>query len=213
MIRAEFDPKRITAGLDEEFSALSKRVRLATEKTGREVLLTPLREMTREAFNSRKLPTSWRGKTFPDGGEETLSPAFFAHSAAPKIISAFEMGVEIAARNRRFLAVPTVESGVNIRHFRRGALTPEKWERENGVVLRFAPTSYGGVLIADEQRFRGKKRKGKATRVWTAKRQKPQVMFILLRRVRLRKRLDIAGIADRAGASYKIAYERAANAS
>ncbi len=211
MITVEIDKGAISAALEEERVALAKRVRLATNQAGRDLLIDPLRAMTREALNSAKLPTTWRGNIFPKEERHTLTPAFFAFSKAPLIMQAFENGAEIKARSGKYLAIPTIEAGRNARHGSRGRLTPEKWVKENKVALIFRPTSYGGVLIAELQRFRTGKRKGKKTRSVVARRDKPQVMFILLKQVRLRKRLDLQGLADRAGATYRATYERAAN--
>lgn len=208
MLKADVDATQIGRALDQEFSALSKRVRLATEKTGREKLVAPLRDMTRGALNSRKLPTTWRAKVYPDASEETISPAFFVSSKAPKIIAAFQDGATIRANRSKYLAIPTAQSGRERRHFLKGALTPAKWEAENRVKLRFQATRYGGVLIADTQA--GKRRRGRDAQAM--RREKSIVVFVLIKQVRLAKRLDIARIAEEAGASYKIAYEKAANA-
>lgn len=211
MISVEFDKDAISRALEDERVALAKRVRLATDKAGRDLLVDPLRAMTREALNSRKLPTTWRARLYPEEARHTLTPAFFAFSKAPQIMQAFENGAEIKAHNRRFLAIPTIEAGRNARHLSRGRLTPEKWVKENRVALIFKPTSYGGVLVAELQRFRTGKRKGKKSRSFVVRRERPAVIFILLKQVRLRKRLDLAGLAARAGAKYSAVYERAAN--
>lgn len=210
-VTVNVDKGAVDHALSEEFRALSHRVRLATERAGRDILLKPLREMTRHALNSKKLPTTWRGALYPKGATPTLSPAFYAYSKAPTIMQTFEKGVTIAAQHGKFLAIPTIETGRETRHFRRKKLTPEQWVKENRVALVFRPTSYGGVLVAELERFRTKKRKGQKTRSFVVRRQKPVVMFILLKQVRLRKRLDLAGLATRAGASYRAIYQAAAN--
>lgn len=216
MIRADIDPAAVQRAVDAEFAALSRRVRLATEKTGREAVLLPLRRMTAQALRSRKLPTAWRGVVFPKGEEETVGPAYFAYTESPKIIAAFETGAEISPIKGKFLAIPTIAAGRNMRAFKsrsgfrtKAALTPAQWEKENGVKLRFVPAAFGGLLIADEQSFRSKRRK--QWRAFTAKRPGEKVMFILVRRVRLAKRLDVASIAETAGAAYRISYQSAAN--
>ena len=84
LLSATFDKAQIGRALDDEVRALSRRMRTATEKAGREMLLDPLRQATRDALNSRKLPTTWRAAVYPKDDAITLSPAFFVYSKAPK---------------------------------------------------------------------------------------------------------------------------------
>ncbi|MGD9545038.1 MAG: DUF6441 family protein [Methylocystis sp.] len=217
MFSFEFDKNAISRALDEERVALTKRVRLATEGVGRQQLVDPLRSMTRSAFNSTKLPTTWRGKVFPEALRETLTPAFFAYSKAPQIVQAFEEGAEIVAHKGKFLAIPTPDAGVRRSSVKNKALTPAIWEQETGAKLRFLPLKNGnGLLVADgryrRQSARARLRKSFKPIRTRIKGESPSiVVFFLVKQVRLKKRLDIAGIAERAGAKYSATYERAAN--
>lgn len=200
----------ISGALREVRIELARRMRRATGAAGREVQLQA-RSQTFAAFSrlgKKKLGNAWRGKLYPATDEPTLSPAYVVYSKAPKIVDAFERGATIVPRHGRFLAIPTKETGRNIRSSRKGLLTPALWIKENGVALRFVPMPYGGVLIADLQRFkrvRMSKRQKLAgvPKTFIARRQKPQVMFVLLRQTTLRKRLDIRGLAQRAGGVYR----------
>lgn len=211
-IGIETDAGAIDGAILEVRRELSRKLRKATQAAGRETTLAA-RAQVNAAFSrvakyqksgSARLANAWRGKLFPQNAESgTLEPAYLVYSQAPKIIAAFEAGATIVPKKGRFLAIPTIETGRNVRRAFAGRLTPELWVKENRVALRFVPMPYGGVLIADLQRFkRGRKRKGKPD-TFVVRRQKPQVMFVLLRQTTLRKRLDVKGLAQRAGGSYR----------
>lgn len=217
MFTIGIDKNAISRAIDEERIALSKRVRLATESVGREQLVDPLRSMTRSAFNSTKLPTTWRGKVFPQASRETLTPAFFAYSKAPQIVQAFEEGAEIVAHRGKFLVIPAPDAGVRRSSVRNKALTPAIWEQETGVKLRFVPLKNGNALLVADGRYRRQSSRArlrksfKPIRTRLTVESRSIVIFFLVKQVRLRKRLDIAGIAERAGAKYSAVYQRAAN--
>lgn len=210
----EVDPAAIKAALDEEMKAVGKRVRSATEIAGRELLLEPVRADTRSALSAR-LANTWRGRVYPEGSSTTLSPAFFVWSKAAEVIYAFETGAEITPVTRRFLAIPTADAGIKAGSGRTPRVTPQSWSRETGVKLRFVPKGNGGLLVADARYAR--KSSGDRLRLGRPIRTKLQgdggfvVIFILVRRAHLRKRLDVQGIAASVGASYAARYHRAAN--
>lgn len=213
-ISVEFDKGAISRALEDERIALAKRVRLATDKAGRELLIDPLRSMTRGAFNSRKLPTTWRAKLYPEEARRTLTPAFFAFSKAPEIMTAFENGAIIQpVGGKKYLWIPTE----NVPRGRGGKrMSPQEVMARVGK-FSFIPLRSGG-LLAVAQAVRGEKRsrrKGGApiTTIGRAKSGQGARMtfFVLKKQVRLAKRLDIQGIATRAGARYSAFYERAAN--
>jgi hypothetical protein len=213
MITVDIDKKAISAALDEERIALSKRVRLATHQAGRELLLEPLRATTLEAFDSSKLPTTWRGKLYPeDASSHTMTPAFFAFSKAPEIMIAFEQGATIQPLDgKKYLWIPTE----NVPRGRGGKrMSPQEVMARVGR-FSFIPLRNGG-LVAVAQAARTSKRghrrgRGRTPTLTRTKDGERLAFFILKKQVRLRKRLDISEIADRAGAQYAARYERAAN--
>lgn len=221
MIRAEFDKGQVQRALDAEFVALSRRVRLAMEQAGRDLVLMPLREMTAAALNSRKLPTAWRGEVFPNRGDPTLSPAFFAYTKSPKIIAAFEEGPTIRPLGgKKFLWIPT-ENVPRTTGGRR--LSPVELAARIRGKLTLVPSKKGGLVaigsakkVSRRAHRRGGKRyndvRGLTKREAKAGETTEEVVFYILKpQVRLAKRLDVAAIAEKAGASYRISYERAAN--
>ncbi len=220
IIKCDIDAGAVSRAVEEERRWVAKRVRLATDRAGRELLVDPLREMTRSAFKSKKLPTTWRGELYPKGDEETLSPAFYAYSKAPKIIQAFEEGTEIQVRNRKFLAIPAPDAGVRHTTVKNKSLTPAIWEVETGAKLRFVPLKSGNAMLVADGRYRRFHTSTRSRKKWKPERyptlpgdKSVKIIFFLVKRVRLRKRLDIRRIAERAGAQYAARYERAANAS
>jgi hypothetical protein len=168
-----------------------------------------LRSDVRESGLGQRLANTWRGQTFPRTGESAEAAAYVS-SNAPKLIDAFDRGVTITARNRRFLAIPTPEAGVRQVSKRRSkgstnnTLTPAAWERETGVKLRFVPSKNGGgVLVADAfyrrqaARYQGRKSFRAIKEAGPDKGRSFVVIFVLVRQVKLRKRLDIAATAKR----------------
>jgi hypothetical protein len=212
------DPKEVDAALDAEFKALSKRVRGAMERVGRDALLTPVRDATRAALKSSKLPTTWRGQLQPKDDKPTLAPAFFVWSKAPKIIGAFSEGATIAPTGgRRYLWIPTenVPKGRGGRPYK-----PAEVERKFKKFI-FARSKSGSLVALVMARTGYKEtqhRRGAAPKMVFKRATKKEpgekiAMFILVRQVRLRKRLDPKGIAETAGARYALAYHQAANSS
>jgi hypothetical protein len=193
---------------------LAGKMRRAINVAGR-ATLAETREDTRKAFPGHwanlKTPTTrlantWRGRLYPqDSASETLEPAFLVYSKAPEIIAAHEAGLTIVPNRGVYLAYPTIESARYDRRPYARQLRPEVWRRENRVPLRFIPTPYGGVLVADLQRFkRNRKRKGKPDTFVVDRPYGAQVMFVLIRRANLSKRLHVAEIAQRAGGLYRL---------
>ncbi|PPD10280.1 MAG: hypothetical protein CTY36_00365 [Methylocystis sp.] len=214
LLKLDVDRDAVSRALDEERIGLARHVRAATEKAGRELLVEPLRAMTREAFDSRKLPTTWRARLYPEEARHTLTPAFFAFSKAPAIMTAFEDGATIQPlAGKKFIWIPTE----NVPRGRGGKrLSPREVMARVGK-FRFIPLKNGGFL-AVAQATRGSRRAhrrggARTPTIVGAKKGKGEsvAFFVLKKQVRLRKRLDIAGIADRAGAKYSTIYRRAAN--
>ncbi|ACL60596.1 DUF6441 family protein [Methylobacterium nodulans] len=166
-----------------------------------------LREDVRRAGLGQRLANTWRGRTFPSSGE-SVEAAAYVSSNAPKLIDAFDRGVTILAKGRKYLAIPTPDAGVRQVSARRAkgstgnGLTPAAWERETGVKLRFVPTRTGGVLVADAfyrrqaARFQRRKSFQPIREAGPAAGRLFVVIFVLVRQAKLRKRLDIDTVAQ-----------------
>src|SRR5689334_4097568 len=84
--------------------ARAKNAILAGVTQGTMTAKTGLREATRAAFRSSKLPNTWQSNIY---GKESFNPAGLVFSKAPEIMRGFSEGVTIKSPNGFFLAVPT----------------------------------------------------------------------------------------------------------
>lgn len=171
------------------------------------------RKQVREAGMGAKLANSWRSEAYPKG-ENSLNPAGYIWSAAPTIIESFVRGSHIRpVRGAKWLWIPTR----NVPPRRRAGnyasrlssrssgsrMTPEEVELhfnaelqvviEGGRGFAFIDVVSGlsgGYRQATPGRLHG--RQGMAPR-----KQKPVLMFNLVRGVRMPKLLDLNGPAQK----------------
>lgn len=141
----------------------------------------------------RRLGNTVRSETYPKG-LGSLNAAGLVWSNAKHIVGAFERGVEIRARNARFLAFPLPTAGLKQIGKR---ITPDEWERRKGRRLKLVRTSRGGFLLIDD----GTPIRGPATfgRGGPKRgfRNRATAIFVLTPRVNLKKRLGLMASADR----------------
>lgn len=165
--------------------ALTSGMRKITEGAKKD-----LRNEIKAAGLGGKLANTWRGNTYPKG-ENSFGPAGYIYSQAPHIIHAFERGPTVTAKNSKYLAIPTQYA---MRRVGRKRLTPRVWEQSGFPPLRFIPTAKGGLLVIDGFRSKSKKtfRTGNSFRGGN---RETLVMFILVRSVKHKKRLDSESIA------------------
>lgn len=169
-----------------------------------EGLKTELREQVTSAGLGQRLANTWRGKRFPEA-QPSINSAAFVWSKAPDIIDAYERGPTIVPVNgRKYLAIPTA----NCPPRRRGGgfgvrgrkASPFEVETIFNQDLKFARAA-NGRLIAFIEAVGAKSKRG--FRPGTPKRLAQGravvavVMFILVPAVRVRKRLDVEGAANR----------------
>jgi hypothetical protein len=160
-----------------------------------------LREQIVEAGMGARLAKTWRGKRFPES-QPSINSAAYVWSRAPNIVDAFERGVPIIARNRRFLAVPTRDAGVSHTTVKNKRLTPAIWETETGVKLRFVPRGSHALLVTDasyvRQPARWRRRKSfKPIGTPLSGGKRFLVIFVLVPIVRPGKRFDVEGAGNR----------------
>jgi hypothetical protein len=197
-IRSEGDLRK---SLGDERHSLAGKITIAAGSAGLE-LQRSLRQTTEGALG-RGLAQAWRFKIFPEGGRVSMGPAALVWTKAPTIIDAFDRGVLIRAKNRKFLAIPTE----NVPRTLGGGserITPERLERI-GYDLEFVTSKTGHhFLIATNLRARprggfGNRRRGSG-KLGSAKGAVSVVMYILVPAVQLPKLLDLEAAAD-AGAA------------
>jgi hypothetical protein len=160
-----------------------------------------LREQVVEAGMGARLAKTWRGKRFPES-RPSINAAAYVWTRAPDIVDAFERGVPIVARNRRFLAVPTKDAGVSHSTVKNKRLTPAIWETETGVKLRFVPRGAHALLVADasyvRQPARWRRRKSfKPIRTPLIGGGRLLVIFVLVPMVHPGKRFVVEGAGNR----------------
>lgn len=210
-----------------EARAIAAGLRRAVEQTGRQVQ-DALRTQVRAAGFSdggRAMANAWRLKTFPTAGVVTFHPAALVFSKMPEAVNAFDRGEPIVARNRKYLAFPTA---YNARHGRRGAggragvrVSSQDMMAAGGQAFVIPAKSSHGVYLwcLRVNEARGLKRRGRnrirlfvgnATEVLTGHRKGQQEvarevlargfvpMFVLVRQVVPRKRLDVDAVRDQA---------------
>ena len=179
-------------------------------------LKAELRGQIDSARLGRRLARTWQLRVYRNRDDS----AALVYSRAPNIVRAFELGATIRARSGRYLAIPT---GFNRKGGRRGAavlVTPRQMLVPGA---SFATRAKGGALlwwyrIERASRLRQTTRRGHARfhrtgvtdafieghRMRDRRRRELAVgygavpMFILVRQIKLRKRLDIASAAARA---------------
>lgn len=153
-----------------------------------ERLKTRLREDTRGGLGMR-MANTWRSRVYPVARpSRTLSPAGLVTSNASDVVSAFDPGASIRAKNASYLAIPTEHVPRSGRNGRR--MTPvdveAKFNQEMEVVPSLTrPGTFLLVLTARRgkrgvQQIRAKTARG----FW--KQAERIVMFVLVRQVRLK---------------------------
>jgi len=182
----------------EEIKAAEKAVTLGVSQAT-DGLKTELRTQITAAGLGTRLPSTWRGQVYPRG-KDSIQAAGLVWSKAPGIIRVYEEGTTIRSKSGFFLAIPTAAAG---RYGDGGRkIKPGRWERRTGQRLRFVyRRNAPSLLVADGLRVRRGKRGGfsraSASALKTGRGLVTVPMFILVPQVSIRKRLDVAGAADR----------------
>jgi len=141
----------------------------------------------------RRLGNAVRSATYPKG-RNSLNAAAMVWTNAPKILSAFEQGATIRSKRGGFLAIPTPAAGTLPRGAR---ITPAQWQQRTGLSLRLVVRPGKSLLLVAEARL-NKGGRAIASRSKTGRGVATVPIFILVPQVRLAKRLDLLGAAERA---------------
>lgn len=175
-----------------EIAAGEKAVSVAIKDAGTG-LKTAWRGQITGAGLGPRLARTIRAQTYPKA-RNSLNAAALVWSKAPVIISAHDTGPLIRSRGGLWLAIPTEAAGKG-----RGGKspTPREWEARTGLELRFIPRRRGPSLLIAEGRLNTKGR-AVASRSKTGRGLTSVPIFLMIRQVRLRKRLDLAREAEQA---------------
>lgn len=141
----------------------------------------------------------WNGRTYPERGTSLGAAGFlFPRRGAEKIVEAFSDGVTITAKKGKYLAIPTenVPRAAGQGRGGRKRMTPEQVEDRFNQDLQLVPsrtrpgTAYLVLRNVVAGRKRGTLRQATARRRAQGRAARPVIMFVLVRRVTLRKTLD-----------------------
>ena len=175
----------LSAVMATEIKAGQRAVKRAAVSTGRD-LKNEWRGQIVSAGLGRRLANSIREETFPRG-RDSFGAATFIWSNAPKIISAHDRGITIRSSDGFYLAIPTEAAGASLRG---GRITPKEWERRRGLRLHFVFRRGAPSLLVAEGRLNSKGR-AVESRSKTGRGRTTVPIFVLVRQVSLRKRLDL----------------------
>ena len=186
----------LAAELKEAERGVTTGVRRATDG-----LKAELRGQITGAGLGERLARTWRSEVYPRAGT-SLTAAGLVWSKAPKLVRAFAYGALIRSRNGLFLAIPTEAAG-RLGDGRK-RITPGGWERRTGLRLRFVYRRGGpSLLVADNARLtsrgravRNEGRRADASFSRLAGRTTVPI-FLLVPQVTLKRRLDVAGAAQK----------------
>lgn len=219
-VRTSFSADGLAAEIEKELA----RDITASIREGTDLLKGRLRAETQSAFKGNRLPKAWRGNVYPRGQDSVDAAGYVAvrGSAAAIIETAIEATV-IRGHGGRWLAIPTEAAGkfglkrgangMGATVNKRGArerITPGGFERRTGMKLRFQyeDGKKGGrraFLFADQAMLgagrvaRPYQSKGRGSRLYGPA-GKSILIFVLVRQITTRKRLDLDVIANEAGA-------------
>ncbi|MFN3449570.1 MAG: DUF6441 family protein [Roseococcus sp.] len=198
-----------------------ERAAMAATRAETEQVKQELRQQVTSSFggNARGIAHAWRSQVFPRSGQ-SLRPAGLVWTKVPNVIDAFARGALIRAKGgRKFLAIPT---GFNAAQGRRGRgekgmrVTPAQMVASGQGFLRPVRSGRGFVwclpLRQGEQTGRRRRTRliaGGLAEIGTGNRKGREAwaremlargmvpMFLLLPQVRLARRLDVKGAAER----------------
>ncbi len=186
--------------MKDELALAEKAVTAGVRRTGVETKFALRDDVVRGGLG-RRLSNTWRLALFPENGV-SLGAAAVISTKAPLLIEAFDKGVTIKSSEGLWLAIPTPSApklGIG-----RKRLTPKNFPEHRYGKLRFVYRKSGvSLLVVDNQRLRKGKRGG-----YTLSRSKRALasgyglstvpMFFLVPQARLKRRLNVSKVSDRA---------------
>lgn len=189
------DMAELMAGTEADIEA----VVTAATRDGTEALKEDWRDQIRRAGLGSRLALTVRGATYPQG-TASLDAVTWVWTKAPRLIDAYDRGPTIRPTDGRYyMAIPTK----NVPRKGRGRrMTPLDVEVAFNQDLIVRPGRHGNLLAFVDTAFaRYSRSQGRAyPRRKQIRPGKPKLvlMFTLVRQVRVRKRLDVQLLANRA---------------
>ncbi len=175
----------IGAMMAAEIAAGEKAVTKAVSEAGTVLKIAWRGQITGAGLGAR-LSRTIRSDLYPKG-QPSLNAAALVWSNAPVIVSAHDTGPLIRSKDGFWLAIPTAAAGKSARG---GRISPGEWERRRGLRLRLIYRRRGPSLLVAEGRLNSRGL-GVASRAKTGRGPTTVPIFLLVRQVKLRKRLDL----------------------
>lgn len=171
--------------MEGEVKAGQKAVTSAVRDAGKDLQDEWRRQITSAGLGPR-LARTIRSAVYPKG-QNSLNAAAMVWSRAPVIVDAHDTGPLIRSQGGLWLAIPTEAAGKG-----RGGkrMTPREWEARTGLKLRFIPRRTGPSLLIAEARL-NKHGRAVVSRSKTGRGLTSVPIFLMVRQVRLRKRIDL----------------------
>lgn len=165
-----------------------------------------LRQDVLQGGLGQRVANTWRADIYPKSASaRTHAPAVMVYTKAPMIMQAFDDAPLIRSKNGTFLAIPTD----NTPNKGKKPATPVEVEAMFNQDLIFKP-SRNGNLLAFVNVMRAKSGKGfrRATKGRLAQGRKPKLvlMFVMVRQVQLRKRINSRRTLEQLGREWPDIY-------
>lgn len=160
--------KSFSKQMERRSRILSNAIRFGVKESG-DALKNSLRKQIRLAGMGRRLANTWRSKNYKNKGYDAAS---LVYSKAPEIITAFDKGLLIQARNKKWMAIPTKHAPRPLG--RKQKRTPERLFNDYRLDFRFIQKDGKTAFLV------AKNAKGKDV-----------IMFTLIKQSQMPKRLDI----------------------
>lgn len=158
-------------------------------------------EAATEAAGLGRLSRAWNSRVYPKTGlAQAPSVSIYPKGKTRTLgaILAYSRGAEIKGKSGQWLAIPLPAAGPKRAGRNAAALTPREWERRTGLKLRLIPGRRGknGLLVLDEAKVlkSGRARLETDRRRAAGKANTSVPIFVLVPRVTVRKRFDIAAV-------------------
>lgn len=144
-----------------------------------------------------RLANTWQDKLYPQGRVQSWHPAVLIYSKAPEIVQAHTQGATIKAGKGIYLAIPTSNVTRSLGRGRR-KLSPRQIEAQLRQPLVFIPSSNGNLLaFATTRTTKTGRLSSGLTRTGRQRAgAEMTLMFVLVRQVTLRKRLNWPALVD-----------------
>lgn len=200
---------RLRVALTQDLQRWSERKQAAVRRGAmdgarrfRSRLKLALRDDVRKSGLGDRVANAWRDELYPKGAKLSMRPTVFAWTKAPEIVRGHSDGTPIRGKSGNWLAIPTEHTPRKGRRY----ATPLEVEgifNQDLVVFK----GRGGQALAFVNAIRAKS--GRGFRQATKRRRKDGrenemvLMFIFVRQVTLRPRLNWRRIADDLGVAWR----------